>query len=112
MFAERPIFGFGMDNFRLLHGKFSGLKDWDKTIRANSLYLELLVGGGLAGLLSFMAMMGAVRWKLDAASVALAIFLVHGLVDDFLMTTPIYFAFWFLMGQAGRDAISPRQELP
>jgi len=102
MFAERPVFGAGMDNFRLLHGRRYGLTDWDRTIRANSLYLELLTGSGLAGLGAFMFMMGAVRWKLDAASVALGIFLIHGLVDDFLMTTPVYFAFWFLLGQAGR----------
>lgn len=103
MFAERPAFGAGMDNFRLLHGRRDGLTDWDRTIRANSLYLELLTGSGLAGLGAFMFMMSAVRWKLDAPSVALGIFLIHGLVDDFLMTTPVYFAFWFLLGQAGRE---------
>ena len=58
---------------------------------------------GLAGFAAFCAMMAAIRWKPDAASAALGIFLIHGVVDVFLMTTPVYFAFWFLMGQAGRD---------
>jgi O-antigen ligase len=104
MFAERPILGVGMDNFRLLFRRQDGVTDWDKNIRANSLYIELLVGSGLAGLLAFGVMMGTVRWRLDAASVALGVFLIHGLVDVFLMTTPIYFAFWFLLGQAGRGS--------
>jgi hypothetical protein len=106
IFADRPIFGAGMNNFRLLHGKVDGLIKWDTTIRANSLYIELLVGVGLTGLLAFAVMMGSARWKMDAASVALGIFLIHGLIDDFLMTTPVYMAFWFLLGQAGRTPAS------
>jgi O-antigen ligase len=105
MFLERPLFGVGLDNFRLLLGKHLNITEWDTNIRANSLYIELLAGSGLAGLLAFAAMMGAVRWKLEAASVALGIFLIHGIVDVFLMTTPIYFAFWFLLGQAGRQPL-------
>jgi O-antigen ligase len=105
MFLERPLFGVGLDNFRLLLGKHLDITEWDTNIRANSLYIELLAGSGLAGLLAFAAMMGAVRWKLEAASVALGIFLIHGIVDVFLMTTPIYFAFWFLLGQAGRQPL-------
>jgi len=31
-------------------------------------------------------------------SLGAAVFLLHGLVDVFLMTTPIYFGFWILMG--------------
>jgi hypothetical protein len=109
LFAERPILGVGMDNFRLLQGTRRGIKEWDKNIRANSLYIELLAGSGLAGLAAFCVMMGMVRWRLDAASVALGIFLIHGLVDVFLMTTPVYFAFWFLLGQAGRSITTETQ---
>jgi hypothetical protein len=94
-----PILGLGPDNFRLLYGKQLGLNRWDTKIRSNSLYLELLSGSGLAGLAAFCAMMIATRWNSGPLCIALGIFLTHGMVDAFLMTTPIYFAFWILLGQ-------------
>jgi len=100
MAREHPIFGVGPDNFRLLYGRQYGAKTWDTKIRANSLYLELLSGGGVAGLAAFCVMMAMVRWKPTAPCIALGIFLIHGLLDTFLMTTPIYFAFWILLGQS------------
>jgi O-antigen ligase len=98
---EHPVFGAGLDNFRLLHGKQFGLNRWNTLIRSNSLYLELLAGSGLVGLAAFCGMMAAARWTASAASIALGVFLIHGLVDVFLMTTPVYFAFWILLGLTG-----------
>ena len=43
--------------------------------------------------------------RLNAATLSILVFLVHGLVDFFLMTTPIYFAFWILLGQADKAGI-------
>jgi O-antigen ligase len=112
MAIHHPILGVGPDNFRLLYGRVFGESRWDTNIRSNSLYLELLSGSGLAGLAAFGFMMAAVRRSSAAPTLALGIFLVHGLVDVFLMTTPIYFAFWILLAQAHRlrdEAITPQK---
>jgi O-antigen ligase len=101
MAHRHPILGSGPDNFRLLYGRQFNISSWDTKVRSNSLYLELLSGSGLAGLAAFGLMMAMVprRAAVTAPAVALGIFLIHGLVDDFLMTTPIYFAFWILLAQ-------------
>jgi hypothetical protein len=100
MFRERPI-GVGPDNFRLRYGPYLGASNWNNHVHANNLYLELLTGSGFVGLAAFMLMI-VVRlwrpWAAGASSVALAVFLIHGLVDSFLMATPVYFAFWVLLG--------------
>jgi hypothetical protein len=100
MTRKHPFLGVGPDNFRLLYGRQYGTTRWDTKIRTNNLYLELLSGSGLVGLAAFCVMLAVVRWKPNASSIGLAIFLIHGLLDTFLMTTPIYFAFWILLGQS------------
>src|SRR5206468_12714125 len=97
MFAAHP-FGVGPDNYRLQYGKYLGASSWNTQIYANNLYLELLTGSGFLGLGAFALMILAMQWRADAACLAAAVFLVHGLVDVFLMTTPIYFAFWIVLG--------------
>jgi O-antigen ligase len=99
LFRERPLAGIGPDNFRLRYGRVLGYDRWDTNIRANNLYLELLTGAGVAGLIVFGAMLVALRWSIQPASTAVVVFLAHGLVDSFLMTTPIYLSFWVLLGQ-------------
>jgi O-antigen ligase len=98
MFLERPLLGVGPDNYRLRYGSYLDHTKWDRNIRANNLYLEVLTGSGIAGLVFFLVMMARRDWRLTPVSLALAAFMVHGLVDVFLMTTPIYFGFWVLMG--------------
>jgi len=97
MALEHP-FGIGPDNYRLQYGRYLGATKWDTHMYSNSLYLELLTGSGLLGLAAFGLVVLLIRWRADAACLALAVFLLHGLVDVFLMTTPIYFAFWILAG--------------
>lgn len=97
MFVAHP-FGIGPDNFRLQYGKYLGALRWDTHLYSNNLYLELLVGSGILGLAAFGLILAAKQWQFEPLCVAIAVFLVHGLVDVFLMTTPIYFAFWILMG--------------
>jgi hypothetical protein len=63
------------------------------------------VGSGVIGLAAFIAMFFRIHWSRSAASAGVAVFLVHGLVDVFLMTTPIYFAFWVLLGLAHENRI-------
>jgi hypothetical protein len=96
-------FGVGPDNYRLNYGKYLGAKAWDTNIYSNNLYLELLTGSGIAGLAAFALVLAARRWNTDPESLAVAVFLVHGIVDVFMMTTPIYFAFWLLMGINSRS---------
>jgi hypothetical protein len=97
MFVEHP-FGVGPDNYRLQFGKYLGATHWDTHISSNSLYLELLTGSGILGLVAFGLVVVMIPWRLEPACLAIAVFLVHGLVDAFLMTTPIYFTFWILVG--------------
>jgi O-antigen ligase len=100
-----PLFGWGPDNFRLLYGWELGADSWDTNIRSNSLYLELLTGSGLIGAAAFISMIFFVRWTPGPASLSAAVFLVHGLVDVLLMTTPVYFGFWMLMGLAHENRV-------
>jgi hypothetical protein len=103
MFVAHP-FGVGPDNFRLWYGRYLGATHWNTKVYSNNLYLELLTGSGIFGLAAFAWVITARRWNRSAASLAVAIFLIHGIVDVFLMTTPIYFAFWILMpGRSHRD---------
>jgi O-antigen ligase len=98
LIRTHPFLGSGPDSFRLLYGAALGYKRWDTNIRANSLYLELLTSCGILGLVAFLVTMTTIRWTVQPAALAVAVFLVHGVVDSFLMTTPIYFAFWVLVG--------------
>ncbi len=109
MWVERPLLGVGPDNFRHLYGSYLNLAEWDRRLHANNLYLELLVGWGVAGALAFAAFVWAIarRWLAlwRAATGADAIlslalggsllaFFVHGLLDYFLEFVPLYLLFW------------------
>jgi hypothetical protein len=96
IFVTHP-FGAGPDNFRLIYGRYLNASRWDTNIYANNLYLEILTGSGFLGLAAFVWMLGRRQWVAGAASLAAAVFLIHGLVDVFLMATPIYFTFWMLV---------------
>ncbi len=103
MFKAHP-FGVGPDNYRLQYGKYLGAQRWDTHMYSNNLYLEILTGSGILGLAAFVLMLATVRWHLEAGSLIVAVFLLHGLVDVFLMTTPIYFAFWIFLANVSPDA--------
>src|SRR5262249_31358066 len=98
MFLSHP-FGVGPDNYRLLYGRFLGFTTWNTRIYSNNLYLEILTGSGILGLAAFGLIIASIQYRAAAPSVlALAVFLVHGFFDVFLMTTPVYFSFWILAG--------------
>jgi O-Antigen ligase len=97
IFASHPL-GIGPDNYRLEYGKYLGATRWDTRIYSNNLYLEILVGSGIIGLTAFLFMLARRVWRNDGASLGAGVFLFHGVVDVFLMTTPIYFAFWMFLG--------------
>lgn len=114
MFAERPLLGHGPGVFRLLHGRYLGLDAWDTRVNANNLYLELLAGVGLLGLMAFGVMMAAIIFTpitplrrplsgpaapwISGLVAALLAFLLHGLLDHFLEFTSIYLLFWTILG--------------
>jgi O-antigen ligase len=107
---KNPVLGVGPDNFRLMYGRPLGFSSWDTNIRSNSLYLELLSGSGVMGLLTFILMILSIPRRLNAATLSILVFLVHGAVDVFLMTTPIYFAFWILIGSDINQHLSTPDE--
>jgi len=119
MLAERPITGFGLDNFRLLYGGRAGLPRADPRLHTNNMYLELLVGAGILGALPFFWLLWRVASSLGRAwpSVAreeLAVYLglvaavaavvAHGLLDSFLTFTPTYLVIWIVIGLAAACA--------
>jgi O-antigen ligase len=113
LFRSRPILGVGPDNFRWLYGEAAGRKTWDTRIYSNSLYLELLATVGLLGFGGFVLLAGGAlsglvgkKGSLESAVLAASLtgFLVHGIFDYLLAFTPIYLAFFMLMG-AGSAAL-------
>ena len=104
LFARHPILGIGPDNYRLLYGTVLGYSQWNKEIHSNNLYLEILVGSGALGLLAFMLCLTRVPWRRLTEIPPAGVALLHGAFDFFLMTTPLYFAFWLFVGEASQAA--------
>ena len=102
---ERPLLGAGPDNYRLLYGNYLGYERWDDNVRSNNTFLELLATVGIVGLAAFGFVVVSAKYTWRPASLALGVFLLHGLVDVFLMTTSIYFGFWLLLGFADENRI-------
>jgi hypothetical protein len=55
---SHPLLGIGPDVFRHMYGPQLGLRIWDDRVHTNSLYLELLVGTGVVGLIAFLLLIG------------------------------------------------------
>ena len=111
MFRERPLLGIGLDNYRLTYGDWLNLPYYDKTVHTNNFYLEMLVSLGLVGALPFLFWLGslladiwrtlrqpqATIWQVTTAA-GLLTFLVHGLLDFFLLFNATGLLFWLLVG--------------
>lgn len=125
LWRTRPVFGIGPDNFRWTYGTHLGATLFDRTVTANSWYVETLVNTGLIGLASLIGLgwtllRAAYRaWRTRSTDERLLItgliaaglaFAVHGAVDYFLPFTPTYGLFWLAAGLltgrggAGHDA--------
>jgi O-antigen ligase len=114
-FAGRPLLGIGLDNFRLTYGRVAGLSDWNNTIHTNNWYLENLVSLGALGSLPFfvwLVLLGFdivtkvrkasrarpyIMWQI-ALGTALVAYLIHGLLDYFLLFNATAMLFWILIG--------------
>jgi hypothetical protein len=112
---ERPAMGIGLDNFRLTHGKVAGWQAWDTTIHTNNWYVETLVSLGVIGSLPFLIWLFLLgrdivvqlhrpsistrncAWQIGLA-VGLLSFMIHGLLDYFLLFNGTAFLFWILVG--------------
>ncbi len=109
--AEHPWLGVGMDNFRLIYGRYLGAAEWNRTIHTNNWALEMLVSLGLLGSLPFFVWLALLLLELArtvrapgstalelALAGGLATFLLHGLLDFFLLFNATALLFWLLVG--------------
>jgi hypothetical protein len=110
--AEHPLIGIGLDNYRLTYSRY--LTDdpqpgtaLDQTIHSNNWYLETLVSVGVLGAAPFALWLLALLWSIirllrrpnvDALQVAsaagLLAFIIHGLLDYFLLFNATALLFW------------------
>jgi hypothetical protein len=109
MWRERPLLGYGPDNFRLRYGTYLGFEQWYVGNHANNLYLELLATTGILGFVTFfgfLAFLGIHLWRSIRTSNLLAagmggillVFLMHGFFDYFLPWLPTLGMFWITCG--------------
>jgi hypothetical protein len=111
MIGERPLFGIGLDNFRLIYGQRLGQPYADDTVHTNNLYLEILVSLGIVGMIPFVVWSGILlldllrtlrrpdvtMWQ-AALAAGLLTFYIHGFFDFFMMFYATGLLFWLLAG--------------
>jgi hypothetical protein len=133
IWQTRPLVGIGPGVFQYIYGPYLGMQRWDTRIHTNNLYLEVLVGAGVLGLLAFVGLIGAqmvqasrtlcesrsgglkqpqLRWVVLACMLALTSFLIHGMFDAFLAFMTTNLLLWMLLGMisGGVYRDTPRQE--
>jgi O-antigen ligase len=110
-FTEHPLLGIGLDNFRLIYGRELDYTDWNTSIHTNSWYVATLVSGGFIGAVPFFAWLGLMVlrffrtlrrptltiWQ-TAVAAGILTFLVHGILDYFLLFNTTALLFWLLLG--------------
>jgi lipopolysaccharide exporter len=109
--AARPWTGIGLDNFRLRYGRYLGWDVWDRTIHTNNWYIETVVSTGVIGGALFLGWLALLALDLlrnlrarssDPLTVAIGVgllaFLIHGLLDYFLLFHATGLLFWLLVG--------------
>lgn len=116
LWRDRPLLGIGPDVFRHVYGPVIGLRVWDDRIHTNNLYLEILVGAGVPGVLAFLALLiaaggagvralarnsGRARLAVFGCLVGLGGYLMHGTLDMFLEYSATYMLAWALLGALG-----------
>lgn len=108
IWKQNPLLGAGPDSFRYNHGALLPQYRTSDKVFSNNLYLELLCGSGILGLVAFLWMLisagraittsvvtlGRYPGLAFPAALTLAAFCIHGLVDCMFLFTPIYAMFW------------------
>lgn len=108
---ERPLLGIGLDNFRLTYGKVLGWQTWNDSIHTNNWYVETAVSAGVLGSVPFfgwLALLGLdffnhMRnkrpniWQIALISGLLA-YMIHGILDYFLLFNGTGLLFWIYVG--------------
>jgi hypothetical protein len=112
---DHPLLGIGPDNFRQVWGRYAGKGAGDPRVHANNMYLEVLAGAGVVGLVAVLWLVAASGWALFSrwrqhaaanaafAAVLCAVWLTiagHGVVDTFLSFTTTYVTFALAAGLA------------
>ncbi len=109
LWKDRPLQGIGLDNFRMRYGEVLGYSLWNNTIHSNSWYIETVVSVGVIGAIAFflwllMLAIDIIRrtavgdvWVI-AFGAALLAYLLHGLLDYFLLFNATGLLFWMLVG--------------
>lgn len=110
---ERPLLGIGLDNFRLRYGEVLGYELWNQSIHTNNWYIETIVSLGLLGALPFLAWLGLLLADIGrrlrrsasttgvwpaAIAVGIIAYMIHGLLDYFLLFNATALLFWLLVG--------------
>ena len=116
---DRPLFGIGPDNYRLVYGPRLGLAAWDTRVHTNNTYLEILVGTGVAGFAALLWLLFAGARStvaliaagtgdsialIAATTAACLTIAAHGMVDSFLTFTSTYVVFALAAGLHYRHA--------
>lgn len=109
MWRDRPVWGYGLNNYRFLYGAYIGRETWDMRTNANNLYIELLADLGVLGLLAAGWLIVTLLWLLwrmrrsiwaVALAGSLAALLIHGFLDYFFEFLGVLLLFWVLAGLA------------
>ena len=114
LIAGHPLTGIGLDNYRLTYGRY--LSDdplpetnLDRTVHSNNWYLETMVSVGIVGAAPFLLWLATLLWAIlarlrrpDVAPLQIATgagllaYVVHGLLDYFLLFNATALLFWML----------------
>jgi hypothetical protein len=111
LWQSQPLRGIGLDNFRLRYGEVLGSENWNESIHTNNWYIETVVSAGLLGALPFVFWLALLAWDiarrlirhhkatwLAATGAGILAFLIHGLLDYFLIFNATGLLFWLLVG--------------
>ncbi len=119
LWLEKPLIGIGFDNYRLQYGDVLAMEHFNDTIHTNNWYVELFVSLGLLGAMPFFVWLAVVLreiylqvqrnvdWLQLGLAAGIVAFMLHGLLDYFLLFNGTAFLFWILVGLwSGRAAHS------
>jgi hypothetical protein len=114
LIREHPLTGIGLDNYRLTYSRYRPDDPLpgtalDQTVHSNNWYLETVVSLGIVGALPFLIWLIVLVWGIIrslrhplvtpmqiAAGAGLLSFVVHGLLDYFLLFNATAILFWMI----------------